>query len=180
MCLYLHQSISGVLPFPVISGGLNSLLRLIVKTITSANVLGSYVCLYACIWAFALVCLYFLHFLYVCLYLIILMRVFLFFCIKWHAQLSEVGCEDAFLMPACYLCICICVVVFVFVQFSNINLYWRLMTGLRPYHKSFFSFTYNPFKKGLYVSMKSCLSVIMIVRMGKRTIRARFQQLVLL
>ena len=180
MCLYLHQSISGVLPFPVISGGLNSLLRLIVKTITSANALGSYVWLYACIFAFALVGLYFLHFLYVCLYLIILMRVF---CIKWHAQISEVGCEDVFLMSACYLCICICLVVFVFVwkaQFSNINLYWRLMTGLRPYHKSFSSSTYNPFKKGLYVSMKRCLSVIMIVRMGKRTIRARFQQLVLL
>ena len=79
VCLYLHLSISGVLPFPVISGGLNSLLRLIVKTITSANVLGSYVCLYACIWAFALVCFYFLHFLYVCLYLIILIRVFFIF-----------------------------------------------------------------------------------------------------
>ena len=46
MCLYLHQSISGVLPFPVISGGLNSLLRLIVKTITSARKLCLLVCMY--------------------------------------------------------------------------------------------------------------------------------------
>ena len=41
----MHQSIIGVLPFPVISGAFKSL-RVIVKMRTSAYVLGSYVCMY--------------------------------------------------------------------------------------------------------------------------------------
>ena len=62
MCLYLHQSIIGVLPFPVISGAFNSL-RLIVKMRTSAYVLGSYVCLYLNI----CICVFVFFGLFICL-----------------------------------------------------------------------------------------------------------------